>query len=61
MSELKEVYNVMVEQLAEAGDNITKFEEGNASAGTRARANMQNLKSFAQRIRQEVQTIKNNK
>ena len=45
----------------EAGENLEKFEGGNASAGTRVRANMQNLKNYAQDVRVSVQSIKNNK
>ena len=39
--------------------NATKFVEGNKSAGTRLRKNMQDLKQFAQAIRIEVQEQKN--
>ncbi len=35
------------------------FGEGNKAAGTRVRAAMQELKNFAQTVRTEVQTIKN--
>jgi len=33
---------------------------GNKSAGTRVRKNMQNIKTVAQNVRQEVQEMKNN-
>lgn len=36
------------------------FVQGNKAAGTRVRQAMQELKSFAQSVRTEVQTIKNN-
>ena len=39
--------------------NATKFAEGNKSAGTRLRKNMQDLKQFAQDVRIEVQEQKN--
>jgi len=39
--------------------NATKFAEGNKSAGTRLRKNMQDVKRFAQSIRTEVQEQKN--
>ena len=39
--------------------DVTKFVEGNNSAGTRVRKAMQNVKSLAQDIRVEVQSQKN--
>ena len=39
--------------------DVTKFVEGNNSAGTRVRKAMQNVKSLAQDIRIEVQDQKN--
>ena len=39
--------------------DITKFVEGNNSAGTRVRKAMQNIKSLAQNVRVEVQDQKN--
>ena len=39
--------------------DVTKFVEGNNSAGTRVRKTMQNVKSLAQDIRVEVQDQKN--
>jgi len=60
-NQLREVYQVMLDKMDEAGENLCKFESGNASAGTRIRANMQNLKNYAQDVRIAVQSIKNNK
>ena len=40
--------------------DVTKFVEGNNSAGTRVRKAMQTVKSLAQDIRVEVQDQKNN-
>jgi len=40
-------------------DFVRFFVHGNKAAGTRVRAAMQELKTFAQVIRTEVQTIKN--
>ena len=40
--------------------DVTKFVEGNNSAGTRVRKAMQAVKSLAQDIRIEVQDQKNN-
>ena len=36
-----------------------KFNTGNQSAGTRVRKHMQNIKTVAQDVRTEVQTMKN--
>jgi hypothetical protein len=37
------------------------YKDGNKAAGTRVRLAMQELKTFAQMVRNEVQTIKNGK
>jgi hypothetical protein len=42
-----------------AGDFEKFYKEGNKAAGTRVRLAMQELKNFAQTIRTEVQSIKN--
>ena len=42
-----------------SGENAVKFTDGNKSAGTRLRKNMQDVKKFAQAIRTEVQEQKN--
>ena len=39
--------------------DVSKFVEGNNSAGTRVRKTMQNVKSLAQDVRVEVQEQKN--
>ena len=39
--------------------DVTKFVEGNNSAGTRVRKAMQSVKSLAQEVRVEVQDQKN--
>ena len=39
--------------------DVTKFVEGNNSAGTRGRKAMQTIKSLAQDVRVEVQSQKN--
>ena len=41
--------------------DVDKFNNGNASAGTRIRKAMQSLKGQAEDLRKEVQEIKNNK
>ena len=50
---------VMGTVLEESEMNAVKFADGNKSAGTRLRKNMQEIKNFAQAIRTEVQEQKN--
>ena len=45
--------------LEESEMNAVKFADGNKSAGTRLRKNMQDVKKFAQAVRTEVQEQKN--
>ena len=47
--------------LTELQTDIDKFNNGNASAGTRIRKAMQDVKGQAQDLRKDVQEIKNNK
>lgn len=47
--------------LTDLQTDIDKFNNGNASAGTRIRKAMQTIKGQAQDLRKEVQEIKNNK
>lgn len=50
----------MEAQISSAIEEATKFcENGNASAGTRLRGTMQNVKGLAQTVRLEVQAQKN--
>ena len=42
-----------------AADFEKFYKDGNKAAGTRVRLAMQELKNFAQMVRNEVQTIKN--
>ena len=44
---------------AMAGDFEKFYKDGNKAAGTRVRNAMQQLKTFAQTVRTEVQSIKN--
>ena len=60
-NELREVYQEMLCRMDEAGENLEKFESGNAAAGTRLRWCMQELKKYAQDVRVSIQAIKNNK
>ena len=53
------IMQVMGTILEESEMNATKFADGNKSAGTRLRKNMQDVKKFAQAVRFEVQEQKN--
>ena len=57
---LEELLDTMQDEMHSAHEEIEKFIAGNKSAGTRARKNMQNIKTCAQTVRQEIQEIKNN-
>ena len=56
---LEELLDVMQDEMHSAHEEIEKFINGNKSAGTRARKNMQTIKTVAQNIRQQIQTMKN--
>ena len=59
MTELQRVYNNMLVTLEKGLADLEKFEDGNMSAGTRVRKNMQVIKDLAQKIRVTVQEQKN--
>jgi len=59
MTELQRMYNDMLVTLEKGLNDLEKFEDGNASAGTRVRKNMQIIKDLAQKVRVEVQEKKN--
>jgi len=59
MNEVTKLYNEMLVNLEKGITDIEKFEDGNKSAGTRIRKNMQTVKNLAQQIRVEVQEVKN--
>lgn len=48
----------MIDLLEDAAQDAEKFDRGNASAGTRLRKALQQVKTMAQDLRVEVQTIK---
>ena len=52
--------NKIQEVLDTVQTEVEKFSNGNKSAGTRIRKAMQEIKTLAQEVRVEVQTIKNN-
>ena len=59
MTELERMYQNMADTLEQGMIDLEKFEEGNMSAGTRVRKNMQTIKELAQKVRVGVQEQKN--
>ena len=59
MTELQRMYNEMLVTLEKGLTDLEKFEDGNASAGTRVRKNMLTVKELAQKTRVLVQEQKN--
>jgi hypothetical protein len=59
LTELQQLYLNMLDSLKEGIDDMERFEQGNMSAGTRVRKNMQAIKELAQKIRIGVQEQKN--
>ena len=56
---LDDLFNDLQNVINDCQTDVTKFVEGNNSAGTRVRKAMQAVKSLAQDIRVEVQDQKN--
>lgn len=59
MNDVTRLYNKMLVTLEKGIEDVEKFEDGNKSAGTRIRKNMQDVKNLAQQVRVEVQEMKN--
>ena len=57
---LYDFLELMQDEMQSANEQVTKFLNGNKSAGTRARKSMQTIKEAAQNVRLEIQTMKNN-
>ena len=53
------LYDNLQNIINDTQNDVTKFVEGNKSAGTRVRKAMQTIKALAQEIRVEVQDQKN--
>ena len=53
------IYDKLQDMVNDTQSDMTKFVEGNNSAGTRVRKAMQTIKSLAQELRVEVQNQKN--
>jgi hypothetical protein len=56
---LDTLYDKLQNVINDSQSDVTKFVEGNNSAGTRVRKAMQTVKSLAQEVRVEVQDQKN--
>ena len=57
---LNSTFDQLQDAINDCQSDVTKFIEGNNSAGTRVRKSMQAIKKMAQDIRVEVQSKKNN-
>jgi len=53
------IYDKLQDLVNDTQTDMTKFTEGNSSAGTRVRKSMQAIKSLAQELRIEIQHQKN--
>jgi len=58
-NKLDTLYDELQNVINDGQSDVTKFVEGNNSAGTRVRKAMQTIKSLAQEVRIEVQDQKN--
>ena len=58
-NKLDSLFDSLQNEINDCQSDVTKFVEGNNSAGTRVRKAMQNVKALAQRIRIEIQEQKN--
>ena len=58
-NQLNTTFDELQDTINDCQSDVTKFVEGNNSAGTRVRKAMQTVKSLAQDIRVEVQDQKN--
>ena len=59
MNELNNTFDELQNVINDCQGDVTKFVEGNNSAGTRVRKAMQDIKRLAQDMRTEVQNQKN--
>jgi len=58
-NQLDSLYDKLQNVINDTQNDVSKFVEGNNSAGTRVRKAMQAVKSLAQEVRVEVQDQKN--
>ena len=57
-NKLNSIFDELQDAINDCQSDVTKFVEGNNSAGTRVRKAMQAVKSLAQEVRVEVQDQK---
>ncbi len=58
-NKLDSLFDSLQNEINDCQSDVSKFVEGNNSAGTRDRKAMQNVKTLAQQVRVEVQDQKN--
>jgi len=58
-NKLNSLFDELQNGINDCQNDVTKFVDGNNSAGTRVRKAMQNVKALAQEVRVEVQNQKN--
>ena len=58
-NKLDSLFDDLQDVINDCQNDVTKFVDGNNSAGTRVRKAMQTVKSLAQEVRVEVQDQKN--
>lgn len=58
---MSKIFDDIKRTIADAEADVKKFTDGNNAAGGRVRKAMQDLKSLAQALRQEVLEIKNSR
>ena len=58
-NKLNSIFDELQDAINDCQSDVTKFVEGNNSAGTRVRKAMQTVKSLAQEVRVEVLDQKN--
>ena len=54
-NKLDELFDTLQNEINDCQSDVSKFVEGNNSAGTRVRKAMQNVKTLAKQVRVEVQ------
>jgi flagellar biosynthesis chaperone FliJ len=58
-NKLDSLFDMLQNEINDSQSDVSKFVEGNNSAGTRVRKAMQNVKTLAQQVRVEIQDQKN--
>ena len=58
-NKLDSLFDTLQNEINDCQSDVSKFVEGNNSAGTRVRKAMQNVKALAQQVRVEAQDQKN--